>query len=69
MSPKKKSSKKNLGLRNIQSLVPKNLKLDKLKINPIGVIEDTKNKLGNFYINLKKEREKEKKRLEKKKKA
>ena len=68
MSPKKKSSKKNLGLGNIQSLVPKNLKLDKLKINPIGVIKDTKNKLGNFYINLKKEREKEKKRLENKRK-
>ncbi len=51
MSPKKKSSKKNLGLKNIQLLVPKNLKLDKLKINPIEVIEDTKSKIGNFYSN------------------
>ena len=32
------------------------------------IIDDTKKKLDNFYTNLKKEREKEKKRLEKKRK-
>ena len=58
-----------MGLKNIQSLVPKNLNLKKFKVNPVDVIEDTKNKIGNFYSNLKKEREKEKIRLEKKKKT
>ena len=40
----------------------------KLKINPSNIIEDTKSKIGNYYINLKQEREKEKKLLEKKRK-
>ena len=65
MSPKNK--KKNIGFNKIHSLVPKNLNLSKFKVNPVNVIEDTKNKIGNFYTNLKKEREKEKKRLENKK--
>ena len=66
MSQKKLIKKRNIGLKNIQSLVQKNLKLNKLKLNPVNVIEDTKIKIGNFYSNLKKEREKEKIRLEKK---
>ena len=45
MSPKKKST----GLKKIQSLVPKNLNFRKFKVNPTNVIEDTKNKIGNFY--------------------
>ncbi len=64
MSPKKK----NTGLKNLQSLVPKNLNFKKFKVRPSNVIEDTKNKIGNFYTKLKLEREKEKKRQEKKKK-
>ena len=68
MSPKKITKKKNMGFKNIQSLVPKELKLNKLKVNPLNVIEGTKNKIGNFYTNLKKEREKERRRLEKNKK-
>ena len=64
MSPKKK----NPGLKKIQTLVSKNLNLRKFKVNPTNVIEDTKNKIGNFYTKLKLEREKEKKRLEKKRK-
>ena len=66
MAQKKLIKKKIIDLKNIQSLVPKNLKLNKFKVNPVNVIEGTKNKIGNFYINLKKEREKEKLRLEKK---
>ena len=51
-------------LKNIESLVTK-----KLKINTqLNVIEETKEKLGNFYLNLKKEREKEKRKKKKKKK-
>ena len=65
---KKFVKKKSSNLRNIQNLVPKKLKLKKIKVNPIGVIEDTKKKIGNFYDNFKKEREKEKLRLRKKKK-
>ena len=49
----KKSIKKKIGLKKIEALVPKNLRLNKLKINPLEVIEDTKNKIGNFYVNLK----------------
>ena len=64
MSPKKK----NPGLKKIQTLVSKNLNLRKFKVNPTNVIEDTKNKIGNFYTKLKLEREKEKKRQEKKRK-
>ena len=48
MSPKK-NNKKNKALKNIHSLLPKNLGLNKIKINPVNVIEDTKNKIGNFY--------------------
>ena len=66
MSLKKSKQKKTKGLNNIQSLIPKKIKLNKIKVNPLSVIEETKNKLGNFYSNLKKEREKEKQRLEKK---
>ena len=36
-------------------------------MNPLGIIDDTKEKLSKFYVNFKKEKEKEKKRLEKKK--
>ena len=66
MNAKKVKRKKISSLKNINSLVSKNLNLNKLKVNPVSVIEDTKNKIGNFYSNLKKERAKEKKRLEKK---
>ena len=62
----KRAKKKSVSLKNIQSLVPKNLNLNKLKVNPLNVIENTKSKIGNFYNNIKIEREKEKKRLEKK---
>ena len=65
MSPKK-IEKKIMGLKSLKSLVPDNLKLKKIKINPVNVIEDTKNKIGNFYTNLKKEREKEKKKISEK---
>ena len=61
---KKTIIKKNLNLKSIQSLVPKDLNLN--KFNPTNVIEGTKNKIENFYSNLKKEREKEKKNLKKK---
>ena len=57
----KKLNKKNKVLKNIQQLFPKNLNLDKYKVDPINVIEKTKNKIGNFYVNFKNEREKEKK--------
>jgi len=66
MSLKKGKKKNTKGLKDIQSLIPKKIKLNKIKVNPLSVIEETKNKLGNFYSNLKKEREKEKQRLEKK---
>ena len=67
MSPFKKKGKK-VGINNIQSLIPKNLNLDKLKVNPFNAIDGAKDKISNFYNNLKKQREKEKIKLEKKRK-
>ena len=49
MSPKKVKIK-NKGLKDFQSLIKKNLKID--KINPLAAIEETKSKIGNFYENL-----------------
>ena len=57
----KKITRKKIGLKYIQSLVPKNFNLDKFKVNPINAIDNAKNKISNFYNNLKKEKEKEKK--------
>ena len=48
---KKNNKKKDKNFKNIQSLINKNIKLDKIKVNPFEVIEETKNKLGNFYHN------------------
>ena len=59
-----KKRKKVINLKKFQYLVQKKLNLDKFKINPVNVIDDTKKKIGSFYTNLKKERAKEKKRLE-----
>ena len=67
MNTKRNERKKSSNLKNINALVPKNINLNKFKINPVDVLEGTKNKIGNFYNNFKKEREKEKRRLEKKK--
>ena len=67
MSPSKKNRKK-VGIKNINSFIPKNLNLNKLKVNPVNAFEGAKNKISNFYNNLKKEKEKEKIRLEKKRK-
>ena len=60
MSFKKKLKK----LKAIKSFVPKKIKI---KANPLNFIDETKDKIGNFYSNLKKEREKDKRRAEKKK--
>jgi len=64
MSTKKNLLKKTMGLKNIKSIVSKNLP----KIEPAKFIDNTKNKLEKYYTKLKNDREKEKKRLEKKKK-
>ena len=64
MSPKKLEGKKNSGFSDISSLIQKNF----TKIKPSKIIGNTKNKLENYYSKLKKEREKEKIRLERKRK-
>lgn len=63
MSSKKTKSKKDINFKNLESAIPKKLKLIKFKVNPSSFFEETKNKIGNFYSNLKKEREKEKKKI------
>ena len=65
----KKSNKKNVvGFENIKFSVSKNLNLNKLKINPAIIVKNTKSKIGNYYINLKNEWEKNLERKEKKRK-
>ena len=49
MSPKKIDKKKSIISGNIKSLFPKDLNVKKININPINVIEKTKNKLENYY--------------------
>ena len=48
MSPKKISKKKAKALQKVKSLISKEIDLDKIKVNSINLIEDTKNKLGNL---------------------
>ena len=62
MFNKKTKNKNVINLKKIQSIIPKNLHLDKFTINPVEIIEDTKNKIGKFYVNHKKKKEKEKER-------
>ena len=67
MTPKKVNKIKATGLKNIKLLTVKNLNLEKLKINPINIVEDTKSKIGNYYLNFKNEWEKNKENKKKKK--
>ena len=46
MSPKKIKKKRNSGLKNAKSIIPKNI--DLTKINPFNFVENTKNKLENY---------------------
>ena len=50
--------RKKIYKKNIKSLINTNLKLDNLKLNPLGMIDETKEKLSKFYINFKREKEK-----------
>ena len=68
MPSKKGNNKKIIYFKNIKSLVPKNLNIVKLKINPSIIVEDAKSKIENYYSNFKKEWEKNKERKEIKKK-
>ena len=68
MTSKKSNKKKIIGFKNIKFLVSKNLNIDKLKINPANIVEDTKSKIGNYYINFKKDWEKNKEKKVAKKK-
>ena len=42
-----------MGIKNIKSIVPK--KLNIVKVNPFNVIDNAKDKINNFYINIKKQ--------------
>ena len=60
--------RKKIKFTKIKSLIPKNIGLEKIKLNPADLIKNTKDKIENYYTTLKKERDKEKKRLDKKRK-
>ena len=64
MTSKKGNNKKTVKLKKIRFLDPKIFNLNKLKINPTNIVEDTKSKLGSYYTNLKNEWEKNQKRKE-----
>ena len=66
MSPKRVDKKKKINFKGLTSEVSKKLDFNKIKVDPSNIIEQTKSKISNFYENFKKEREKEKQRLEKK---
>ena len=61
MSIKKIKKKKKIVLKNIKSLVPKNLRLNNLKVNPSNLFEGTKKKIGNFISTSRKKEKKRKK--------
>ena len=54
MKLKKIIKKKAISFKNVNSLIPKKINLYKFKVNPLNVIEDTKNKIGNFILISKK---------------
>ena len=56
MSPKQKNKKIVLGLNKIKKIIPKNLNLDKFKVNPGDLIEKSKNSLSDLYTDIKKKR-------------
>ena len=60
------NKKKIKPIKNFQSIVSKNLDLSKIKIDPTRVIDSAKNKIGKLYTKFKKDREKNKIKLEKK---
>ena len=41
------------------------INLSKIKISPLNLLENTKEKIANYYTDFKKDREKEKKKAEK----
>ena len=55
------------GLKKLKKIENKVTKKIKLKKNPLNIIGETSSKLGNFYTNFKKEREKEKIKANKRK--
>ena len=57
-------AKKNKFLKD---LLKKKIDLPKIKLPSVNLLEDTKNKINNYYTDFKKNREKEKKRAEKRK--
>ena len=65
MNPLKKKGIKS-SIKKIRRFKKENLDLS--KINPVDAINSTKNKILNFYNDIKKNREKEKIRLQKKRK-
>ena len=52
MNLKKNNKKKDKNFKNIQSLINKNIKLDKIKVNPFEVIEETKNIITHGKLKL-----------------
>ena len=63
------SSKKKFGLKNIKSILPKDIDLEFLKVNPFDAVNNVKSKIDKYYSKLKKEREKNKKKISKEKRT
>ena len=63
MSPKKIKLKNFTGLKKIKTLIPKGVELKKISFSPSNVIEKTRIKLNKYYEDLKKNKEKERKKF------
>ena len=61
---KKGKKKKNIELNRIKFLNIKKVDLKKFKVNPTNIIENTKNKIENLYVNFKEQRKKNKQKKE-----
>ena len=62
MGQKKPAIKKKLILKNIKLLLPKKVDVKKFRVDGSNLIENTKKKIEKFYVNLKKQRAKNKKK-------
>ena len=59
--------RKKIKFTKIKSLIPKNIGLKNIKLNPADLIKNTKDKIEDYYTTLKKNEIKKKEIREKKK--
>ena len=68
MGDKKRKNKNKKNLNKSESLITRNIQLDIEKVNPLNFLSKTKKKLSSAFNDYKKQKEKERARLEIKRK-